>query len=651
MWWLWSLVALGAAPQHLRIASEPPMQWSDLSSESLPVRLWWDVDDEAYQVQLASGGRWQTLATDAQPGWTSPPVDRGAALRVGRAGQWATPVYVPTWVSPTDLARLSGPRAAVLAGVVGQIDVSSEEGTVWASTLGGGLLSISAAGDLRTYTKWDGLPDDQVIAVDVHGERLLVGTAAGAVLFNQGVPSRVWDEALPDGHAQAVLLTDEQVLVGTSGGLVEVFAERVVSDGPPAVYSMAAARGGGAWVGMGGLRFRPADGAPVGEVVALDGDHIYGIIEQEDGLVVASQEHGVLRGSPPSIAAMEGMPTSGAFGLAQAVDGIWVAAGEQGLLGPLGQAYGFRDGLPGRFVWSLAVGRGASLWVGTDRGVARLSPGPVDQPPRVERQPLAHWPVTEAVEVVLPVKRGVWVGGSRGVWALGKPHRSVHNLTVAGPQQTRVLVEGGGYTWAIGQRVVRMDRRGRLAALSLRERVLSAAWSRESLWLGTGEGIQRLDPVQMTVEPWVKLDGVTRLVPTERGFWALAEGTPVLVIGRISRPYMMQRVVHDLAQVGDGVCLATDGGLVVLFPDGDQLDPLGEGGSGLHVSAVSASDDGGCWYASSTGRVGRISAADAHVKRQLPLTEGTEVRRIVADGDWAWVVTQRGTWRVWLPAP
>jgi len=196
-----------------------------------------------------------------------------------------------------------------------------------------------------------------------------------------------------------------------------------------------------------------------------------------------------------------------------------------------------------------------------------------------------------------------------------------------------------------------MDRRGRLAARDLRDRVLSAAWARDGLWLGTGDGIRRLDPVQLTVEPWVDLAGVTRLIPTERGFWALAEGTPVLVIGRISRPYMMQRVVHDLARVGDGVCLATDGGLVVLFPDGDQLDPLGDADAGLRVAAVSASDDGGCWYASVTGQVGRISASDAHVKRQLPLTEGTEVLRIVSDGDWAWVVTRRGTWRVWLPAP
>jgi hypothetical protein len=234
---------------------------------------------------------------------------------------------------------------------------------------------------------------------------------------------------------------------------------------------------------------------------------------------------------------------------------------------------------------------------------------------------------------------------------LGRPHRSTANLTVAGPRQARAIVEGGGYTWAIGERIVRMDKRGRLAAIALRERVRAAAWARDALWLGTPDGIRRLDPDALTIEPWLALPGVQRLWATDRGFWALADDVPTLIVGRIPRPFLISTAVHDLAPLGAGVCLATDDGVLHLFPDGDVIDPLGDVDEGVHVDAVASDGAGGCWYASIDGRVGRIAADDAHAWAQLPFRDTVEVREIVADGDWAWVVTEEGTYRIWVPAP
>ena len=67
------------------------------------------------------------------------------------------------------------------------------------------------------------------------------------------------------------------------------------------------------------------------------------------------------------------------------------------------------------------------------------------------------------------------------------------------------------------------------------------------------------------------------------------------------------------------------------------------------VPAVAHDGSGGCWYATDAGKVGRIGADDSHKSLSL---EGGEVGwpdRIVPDGDWAWVVTRKGTHRVWLP--
>jgi ligand-binding sensor domain-containing protein len=270
--------------------------------------------------------------------------------------------------------------------------------------------------------------------------------------------------------------------------------------------------------------------------------------------------------------------------------------------------------------------------------------------PRVTATPVVRWPVGAQVSALLPTKQGLWVGGLRGVWSLGRPHKAVANLTVASPQQTRAVVEGGGFIWAIGERIVRMDKRGRLATVVLRQRVLSATWARGALWLGTGDGILRLHPETLALDPFVALGGVTHLWPIERGFWALSEGVPTRIIGRIARPYLVSHPVRDLAPMGGGVCLATDDGLAILFPDGEVLDPLGHTDQGMVVVAVAGDGVGGCWYLSRTGRVGRVSAADEHTSRQLPLEGDARAQRIFADGDWAWVVTDQGTWRIWLKA-
>jgi ligand-binding sensor domain-containing protein len=128
--------------------------------------------------------------------------------------------------------------------------------------------------------------------------------------------------------------------------------------------------------------------------------------------------------------------------------------------------------------------------------------------------------------------------------------------------------------------------------------------------------------------------------------WAVVDGIPVSVIGGTTRPFMRASAVLDLDPSGDVVCLGTSDGLEIMFPDGEVIDVLGQVDAREEVSAVSADGSGGCWFATAAGKVGRTGADDQHRTRILPLESDAEIHRLVPDGDWAWVLTNQGTWRV-----
>ena len=270
-------LAWSGGPTHLRVAARPPANVADLSAMQIPVRLWWDKTGSPMQVQVAKQGAWMDLAEAAQPGFETPPLPRGTALRVGgQASGFSEPVYVPWYFGPTDLSTLVADPKEPLAGTVGEIVVADD--TVWAATLGGGLVRIEGD-DVRRWTQFDGLPSDTVIAVAAQQSTVVVGTAAGAARLVDGVVDRMWDTELPDPWTQAVAISGEQMWAGTLRGLVRLSPWSVLSDSPPSVYTLSPADDG-MWTGMGGLRWVDADGV-VSPVQALEGDRVYDVVVGE----------------------------------------------------------------------------------------------------------------------------------------------------------------------------------------------------------------------------------------------------------------------------------------------------------------------------------------------------------------------------------
>ena len=636
-------------PEHLRAVTPPPASWSDLSAAKLPIRLWWDGPG-AVEVQGQIRGRWRTLSEAATAGWISRPLPRGTVLRVRRDGQrWSPPVQAPTWTSPAELAILAGPSDALLAGDVGQ--VVSDGRRAWASTLGGGVV-IAQPGQagVERLTRWDGLPDERVIALDERDGRLLVGTAEGAALLSGGVVVEIWDEVLPDPYVQAVLIGEDGLWMGTYQGLArhrEGQVDAVLA--PWSVFSLSETGGGGVWAGYEGLRWLEPDGSqPEPE---LPGVKVFGSVVSGDDVWVASEDQGVKLFSNGQLADVPGYPTSETYSLTLSLYGPWVAAGRQGLIGPGGVRISRADGLPSNTAWSVAS-QGTGLWVGTDRGLSWVQLDDHGAPRDVLSQRLSRWPADQGADALLLREDGAFVGGDTGVWSVGTPHEDAADLIVAADPPVVSLLAEGDDVWAIGRSAVRLNADGDLHRVALTRRPTAAAAWAGTVWVGDERGLFRYEKQNDRFVKMVDLPDITTLSADEHALWAATKsGTVFRVVFGAVRTFAQTNHALSLSSDGERVCVGTLDGLERLtVEDGSVEDLLERADEGVAMSAVATDGAGGCWFAAEDGTAGRVLADGTILYSSLP--DDAWPVSVVPDGnDDAWVLTEQGSWRIHLPMP
>ncbi len=465
-------------PEHLRAVTPPPTQWSDLSARRSPVRLWWD-GAEAVEVQALLRGRWRTLSHAATPGWVSRPLPRGTLLRVRRpGGRFSDPLSPPAWTSPAELAILAGPAGSVLAGDVGQIVSDGQQ--AFASTLGGGVvIARPGRSGVERLTRWDGLPDDRVIALSERDGALLVGTARGAALIREGMVAQVWDGELPDPYVQAVLIGSDGLWLGTYQGLARHRDGQIQTLlSPWSVFSLAETADGGVWAGYEGLRWLDIAGTqPEPEVPGIK---VFGSAVSGGDVWVASEDQGVKLLSDGLLSPVPGYPTAETYSLTLSPYGPWAAAGRQGLVGPGGLRISRIDGLPSQTVWSVAS-QGTGLWAGTDAGLSWVQLSEEGTAREIRTQHLTRWPADRAAADLLLREDGAFVAGDAGVWTIGVPHADAADLIVAADPPVVSLLSVGEDVWAVGRSAVRLDAEGDLHRVSLTKLPAAAA-----SWAGIG---------------------------------------------------------------------------------------------------------------------------------------------------------------------
>lgn len=166
---------------------------------------------------------------------------------------------------------------------------AATDGSLWMTTFGDGVVHLSEKGMVTHYSSANGLPQDNVLAVDLAGDQPWFATLSGPVTFKNGrfVP-------VPHGgsgfHYDVLAMPDGTVLAATDGaGVVRIEADSVVQlkAGPRTFHSLTLAPDGHAWaVGPGtGLCLVTREGMlckgkdlPVfeGDILALEvlGQHI-----------------------------------------------------------------------------------------------------------------------------------------------------------------------------------------------------------------------------------------------------------------------------------------------------------------------------------------------------------------------------------------
>lgn len=645
-------------PEHLR-AVPVPLEAFDDRAKNRPVRVFWDGTATA-TVAVLQRGRFRVVGRDVPSGFTTRPLPPGARIRVRLDGaeRWSEVLSPDPVDDPLSLGAVG--QWGRGADVVGDLAIDDATGTLWASSVGGGLLMrpLGEGSQWRVLGRADGLPDARVLSVSAAGGRVLAGTARGAVLLEDGVVVSIRDSGLPDSYVQAVHLeADGSQWLGTFHGLVHLAADGTTTPvlGPWSVFSLSAARGGGVFVGYEGLRHVSDDLTVTEWAPEL---HVYGLVDTPDGPVGATTEHGlVLFEGPERAVGISAIVDRQAYDVDVGPGGLWTAAGGLGLVMPDDTLLGRGAGLPSDGVRSVLALPDARVLVGTDAGLAAVLPTETGLPvvDLEEGGGRTRWPARLSLSDAVAVgDAGVWIAGERGLAVLGRPHKAAHDLVVAaGSNVAAVVPDDAAGAWAVSDRVVHLDRRGDLSVYWPPARLTCAAevpGGGPGLYAGGPDGLWRLDVARDRFVPVSRFRDVVALSAGERGLW-VADGSSVFrVVGSAVQGFVEVHPALDLAAAPDGVWVGSQDGLERIVLGGEDAvveDVLGEADAGVRVTAVAAAPDG-VWFAGEDGTIGRV-AGTRWGARPLPGPDVPEVTALVPDGDQVWVATTAGMYRVWLP--
>jgi len=288
---------------------------------------------------------------------------------------------------------LEAPRVTALA-------VDPGTGDLWVGTFDRGV-AVRREGEWELLGTTDGLADLFVTSLAVErtsdATRVLVGTQTGLTLFEAGrtrILGRV--EGLPDDHVAAVAASEGRMAVGTYGGGLGLYeGEGWSTAGRPDlpsdyVQAVTFDGRGGLWIGTraGAVRRGMEGWTPVELPPGPPGPRITALL------------------SDPGPGA--GAVWAGTFdnGLGRWSEESWTTLGED-------------DGLPSREINALALHRD-TLWVGTNAGAAYFAdPGFHEHPRLAALDGIAVTALTSDGEAL-------WLGTSRGVYRLSASGQVSH---------------------------------------------------------------------------------------------------------------------------------------------------------------------------------------------------------------------------------
>ena len=348
---------------------------------------------------------------------------------------------------------------------------------LWIGT-GDGLVRWSN-GEARLFTTLDGLPGMQIRGLFVSEKTLWVWTERGLAYSKDGLTFHAAKDGLPDGGITSVAVTRVALWVATTSGIAEWRNER---------WQRLPTASGPSLVAGAGDRSEA--------ILAATGDGVFLI---QDG-----------KFDPARLVLPRSQLPGGGIGfLAQAADGSIAVASSSELVIVERSQEGYRvvarfhcgTELPGTRMESVYADREGALWIGTNRGLARVYRQKPDWMPTTD--PLAH----AAIDALLEDREGsLWVGTETSGLHILRDARFRFLGTGDGltSDDTTAIMEDAQHTLWIGTREaglneIRANAPAKISSLTADKGlssnvILSLASSRNgSLWIGTPDGLNLIE--------------------------------------------------------------------------------------------------------------------------------------------------------------
>ncbi len=299
-------------------------------------------------------------------------------------GTWATGLFRCTVDA---CSRMDDSRAGSLGRIQSIVRVAS---ATWVGT-DTGLFSL--VGD-EVLPRVPDLSVSSMVSPD--GETIVVGFRNGKVgvlgadhefelVSEPGLwpNERIWS-MMADKHGSIWFGMENQRLFRQTPSGLDVFGEAAGLEGTR-VLSIYEDREASVWVGTEGgglLRFRTGAITTLDEAAGLSNGYVTTVLELRDKSVLAGTfGGGVHRVDPHALTAesiFPSLPSKNVTGLLEDDEGrVWVATIDEGLFSMAGTRALPTAGLPSSAVYALRPGAGNSIWVGTDAGLAEITPSGV----------------------------------------------------------------------------------------------------------------------------------------------------------------------------------------------------------------------------------------------------------------------------------
>lgn len=525
--------------------------------------------------------------------------------------------------------------------------LQSRDGFLWAGTELGLARFDGVNFRVFDHATNAAFPDAEIrCLLDAGDSGLWAGTGDGLVLFKKGVASLFTvREGLPDNSIRGIIqITDGTIWVWTGGGLARWTGQRFQNapkENMPQgeITSLATDAAGGIWIGTtsGAAVFRSERWRAEPESLSAD-DHTSGALGHnrsslvkavQGGDVLLATEGGVFlerNGALVEILPEAAMPADGVGFLDELSNGTIAVGSKSSVVLVHGTSkadriarFGVTKDLPGSRIESIYGDREGSLWIGTNRGLARISTGGSKTSVQLLRttDPLA----SNAVTAILEDREGdLWVGTeTTGLHILRDARfRVIGSSDGLSSDNLTAIVEDTRKTLWIGSRDAGLNRISPLQTTNLTTAngllsnvILSLAAARDgTVWIGTADGLNKIESdaaIPGRIVSYTSADGLlddfirSLLVAPDGSLWiGTRRGLTHLVEGRFQSYTQADGLGSDL--VGAMACtpdgdlwIATLNGLTRLHQGKLHNYTTNDGLSSNVITALEAMSDGTMW--------------------------------------------------------